>query len=60
MYRTADIICKVLIFAKFARNHELANFILIYVSTNNNRLFYVAVTQFENLIIANITSRWEI
>ena len=30
------------------------------ISTNNNRLFYVAVTQFANLIIANIASRWEI
>ena len=49
----AGFICEVLICVNFARNHELTT----EISTNNNKLFYVAVMQFANLIIANITAR---
>ena len=34
-YHTAGFVCEVLIFAKFARHHEIINF--------NNRFLYVAV-----------------
>ena len=47
-YRIVGFICEVLICTNFARNHELANY------------FYVAVMQFANFKLANITADYKI